>query len=232
MSQLSEGRWPGELSPKDERLALVTFATGAEVQHGDEVHYLDVAAGDLSVLNSGRAPFLKEHRYWIEDLLGSVQTAWIEDDKALAIVRFADTIAANQIWDLIRQGFPIGASLGYRIGTTRSVDLGTERSNGFIVDTWQATEISACIEGADPGAHVRHRPFAELAALRDERMARRLERERADKIAALKGERWRHWAANGAASFIAATADVPEDRIASPLVAAVEAHLAKLEAEL
>ena len=43
-----EGRWPGALQITAPRLALATFATAAEVQTSGEVHYLDMAGGDLS----------------------------------------------------------------------------------------------------------------------------------------------------------------------------------------
>jgi hypothetical protein len=183
-------------------------------------------------LNTGKAPFLLEHRYHLEDMLGSVVEAWVGGGVAQAIVRFADMPSANRVWALLEQGFPIAASAGYQIGATRPVDLEGESGRRFIVDTWKATEISACVAGADQGAHISCRPLPELAALTEQRRARRIERERDECRAALKADTWRKWAANGAADAVAAAAGVTPAKIRSPLIAAVEHHLADLENDL
>jgi hypothetical protein len=231
VSALAEGLFEGDLAVKGERLALVTFATGARCQRAGEVHYLDMAGGDLTRLNSSRAPLLLEHRPWIDALLGNVVEAWAENGEAYAVVRFAETQLAAEIWQLIGSGFPIAASLGYSIGQTRPGDLKGE-PGAFIIDTWAANEISACVTGADAGAHFVQRSLAEIAELREERRARRLAQERAEKLAAVKGDRWRAWAANGAAEFIGAAAGVSARKLSGPLATAVERHLAELEGEI
>jgi hypothetical protein len=224
-----DGTFTGDLAIEGQRLALATFATGARMQRGDEIHYLDMASGDLTMLNK-RAPFLCEHRFYIEDLLGCVQEAWLEDDRAMAIVRFNTQPMAERVWSLIQDDFTVGCSVGYSILSARPVEV--EQRSGFVVDAWAATEISACITGADAGAHISCRPLEELAALREQRMARRLERERSEKIAALRGDAWRHWATNGAAEFVGAAAGVSAHKIQAPLISAVERHLAELESHV
>jgi hypothetical protein len=213
---------------ESERLALCTFTTGAQVKTNNEAYYLDVTGGDLEILNSGRAPFLLEHRYWMDDLLGNVQEAWIEDGKAFAVVRFCNMPNANRVWDLLEQGFPLGCSFGFSIGECRPVAAG---GPGYIVDSWLATEVSACVTGADRNATISPRPYAELAALREERRAERIDRERAGRVAGLKGDAWRRWARNGAADALAYRLAVSVDRISEPLADLVEAHLEELSRE-
>ena len=149
---------------------------------------------DLRALNC-RAPFLLEHRKYLEDLLGSTEEAWIEDDRAYAIVRFADLPLANQVWSLLEQGFPIGASIGYEILSCRPVEIegATEGATAWVVDAWRAFEVSAAVivNGVDVHAGIVHRPFTEFAQLQSQRRAARLGLERAARIEALEAGRWR-----------------------------------------
>jgi hypothetical protein len=221
--------WTGTITAQAERLALCTFTTGAQVRTNGDAYYLNVTGGDLEILNSGRAPFLLEHRYWFDDLPGNVQEAWIEDGKALAVVRLADMPNSNIVWTLLQQDFPLGCSFGFSIGECRPVDAG---GPGFIVDSWAATEVSACVRGADKNAMIVPRPIAELAELREQKRAERLERERAERLAGLRSAEWRAWAMDGAADGLAQHLGVPSDLIRLPLLAEVEKRLGALEAGL
>ena len=167
-----EGRWPGALQITAPRLALATFATAAEVQSSGEIHYLDMAGGDLADLNSG-GPLLLEHRASIDNLLGSVEEAWIDGDQAQAIVRFADLPTANTIWALLEQGFPIGCSMGYHVHSVRPAD---GREGCYHVDAWSAYEISAAIitKAGNPFASITRRSYAELVALQQQQRDKRL----------------------------------------------------------
>jgi hypothetical protein len=127
---------------------------------------------------------------------------------------------------------PLAASLGYRVTEAEEAPDHRPDKPHYIARRWVADEISIVAYGADEGAGFVSTSFAELVELREQKRIERMIAKRIARATALKAAAWRDWAANGAASFIAAAADVPEDRIASPLVAAVEAHLAKLEAEL
>ena len=129
-------------------------------------------SGDLTDLNSG-GPLLLEHRASIDNFLGVCEEAWIEGDKACAIVRFADLLQANLIWGLLEQGFPIGASFGYHVHSVRPVE---GHENCYYVDAWAAWEVSAAVvtKGAHPFARIERRSYAELVALQQQQRDRRL----------------------------------------------------------
>ena len=219
----------GSLVPTGARLALATVNTGVMIQKGAEQHCLQINAdaADLSLLNR-HAPFLCEHRHYIEELLGDIREAWIHDGTLYAVVRFCHLDRANLIWSLLEQEYPIGASLGYDVLECHPVEGTTDPV--FIVDKWRATEISACVlvGGADPNARISWRPFSELAELTQQHRAARAEMEQARRELALKADSWRHWAQNGAATQIAEAVGVAEDRLAGPLASAVEDHLRQL----
>jgi hypothetical protein len=225
---MSPKPWPtetfsGELEAAGERLAIATFSSGTKVVKGGETYYLDVTSADLSILNSGRAPLLREHQFYLDSFLGQVQEAWVsESGRCHAVVRFANLPEAGHLWQLLQQGFPLGVSAGYNVGEIEPFE------DGFLIRNWQPYELSLCVRGCDEHATVRCRPLVELAELRDERRAQRLAAAHSARHLALRGDQWRHWAGNSGADAIAAEIGVAPDRLHAPLLAAVEQHLAKL----
>jgi hypothetical protein len=96
-----------------ERLALATI-TGAAYHFGDDRLRYDMTedAVDLSLVRTGRCPLLGEHIHHLSGLLGRVEAAAVEDGELKALVRFARTPAASEVWSLVEQGFPISLSAG------------------------------------------------------------------------------------------------------------------------
>ena len=64
----------------------------------------------LSLLN-WHAPFLCEHRHYLEELLGRCPRGMDHASTLYAIVRFCHLDRANLVWALLEQEYPIGASL-------------------------------------------------------------------------------------------------------------------------
>ena len=161
----------------DERTVELVWSVGAAVRRRDpwtgdaydEVLSLDTQHVDLSRLNSG-APLLNSHGQWnLDDVIGVVERAWIEDagdhQEGKALVRFSKRPAVDAIWDDVVNGIVRDVSVGYSIRSIEVIDppnrakgaKGTKDSQVPVwraVD-WQPMELSAVPIGADASAGFR-----------------------------------------------------------------------------
>ena len=161
----------------DERTVELVWSVGAAVRRRDpwtgdaydEVLSLDTQHVDLSRLNSG-APLLNSHGQWnLDDVIGVVERAWIEDagdhQEGKALVRFSKRPAVDAIWDDVVNGIVRNVSVGYSIRSIEVIDppnrakgaKGTKDSQVPVwraVD-WQPMELSAVPIGADASAGFR-----------------------------------------------------------------------------
>jgi hypothetical protein len=230
-------RRPGvslSLESERERLAKCVFSSGSALADGDVCVTLDPGGANLSVLNSGYAPLLAEHFRSLDHLLGTVIESWRTDDAFAAVVKFARRPQCDEIFNLLLDGHPIGCSQRY---TLVEVEERPPLLNGtvrhFRVLRWKPTEISIVCQGADEGALVCAMPdYFELAAEVDKRRAARLEAERAERVASLKGDAWRGWALDGAATNLAERLGIAVEFVRPVLLSEVEQHLAQLEQQM
>ncbi|MBO9467057.1 phage major capsid protein [Tropicibacter sp. R15_0] len=104
---------------------------------------------DLSRLNSGAAPLLKDHRATIDNKIGSVVRAWLEGGRCHALVRFSDTPEGRAIHERVQAGEITCVSVGY--GITRAIRAGEQDGTPIIRATrWHPKEISFVAIPADP----------------------------------------------------------------------------------
>lgn len=182
------------LAEPGQRLALATVVNRSPERRGDDTLAYDLDGADLGLVRTGRAPLLIEHRRWLNDLLGMVVDAWIEDAELRALVRFAPEGEADRIWRLLNAGFPLSASMGATL--VEAVPTGSNLHGGiaYRVGRWRLTELSVVVFGQREEAFVRlldrDETLPELAA----RLASGEEAARATARHGLHLDRWRAWA--------------------------------------
>ncbi|PYG32412.1 phage major capsid protein [Pelagimonas varians] len=104
---------------------------------------------DLSFLNSGAAPLLKDHMPILDAKIGAVTRAWIEDGRGKATLRFSDTPDGNAYLARVLSGDVTCVSTGYAI--KRAEPAPDEDGKPVIRATlWMPKEISFVAIPADP----------------------------------------------------------------------------------
>ncbi|MDU9003527.1 phage major capsid protein [Sedimentitalea todarodis] len=104
---------------------------------------------DLSRLNSGSAPVLKDHRRNVDSMVGTVVSAQIEGRRGRALVRLADTIEGNSMLTRVKAGEVQSVSVGYAVHELKPAG----EQNGYPVlraTKWEAVEVSLVAVPADP----------------------------------------------------------------------------------
>lgn len=106
-------------------------------------------AADLSRLNSGAAPLLRDHRGTLDSQIGTVLSAEIADGRGRAVVRIAATPEGDALLARIRDGEIRNVSVGYAVHAANQ----TGSRDGLPViraSQWEAVEISLVATPADP----------------------------------------------------------------------------------
>lgn len=105
---------------------------------------------DLSRLNSGAAPLLKDHEARLDAQIGVVRRAWTVESRGRAVVRFSPGAAADDVLARVRAGDVTCVSVGY--GITQAEKDGTADDGLPIVRAvgWTPREISFVSIPADP----------------------------------------------------------------------------------
>ena len=140
------------------------------------------------------APLLVEHCRSLDALIGQVVAAELDGPLLRAMVRFAPVPEADRVWTLLQAGFPISLSIG---ATVQQADVVEEHDDCRVIrcGRWTLSEVSVCVYGRDPAAHLRKLNWDEHAGEIVERMQ---ERAGGAKRAAVEGalhlDRWRKWA--------------------------------------
>lgn len=139
------------------------FYTGARTLQRDSVvdgpYWLEMPLNkvDLSVLNSGTAPFLIDHkRGSIDTRLGSIvaNSAEVRDGAAYAVARLSSRAEFQPIIADIRSQVLGSVSVGARIlSVVETTALGDE-VRSFVADNWQPFEISLVGVPGDPNAMI------------------------------------------------------------------------------
>lgn len=104
---------------------------------------------DLSRLNSGSAPVLKDHRRDVDSMVGTVVSARIEGRRGRAVVRLADTKEGNSMLTRVKAGEVQSVSVGYAVHELESAG----EQSGYPVlraTKWEAVEVSLVAVPADP----------------------------------------------------------------------------------
>lgn len=136
------------------RTVAVTFSSEQPVEQHFGQEILDHSAGavDLSFLNSGHAPLLKDHDRWTQ--IGVVESAKIGSDRrGHAIIRFAKDDISEAEFQNVCDGIRANVSVGYRVKKMELVEKG-EAGDVYKVVRWIPKEISTVSIPADASVGV------------------------------------------------------------------------------
>ncbi|MFT6460694.1 MAG: hypothetical protein ACJA0Y_000183 [Maricaulis maris] len=144
------------------RTVEVVWTTGAAVRRympglGRVLEELDVSpeAIRLDRLNNG-APFLNTHSDWsLNDVIGVVERAWIEDGEGRALIRLSERDDVEPIWRDIKGGIIRNVSVGYQVHRYEVIESDDDGCTRVIARDWEPMEISAVPIGADDKAGFR-----------------------------------------------------------------------------
>lgn len=163
--ELRAGFTPGSYNEKRNTIELV-WTTGAKVLRSPwfgEPYYEELAVDDKSVrmsrLENG-APLLNNHSSWsLEDVIGSVERAWIADGKGHAEVRLSKRPEIAGIVQDIREGVIRNVSVGYQVHRYEKQSapegVSTNEIPTYRAVDWEPMEISFVGIPADAGAQSR-----------------------------------------------------------------------------
>lgn len=104
---------------------------------------------DLSILNSGAAPVLKDHDNRIDSQVGTVVRAWVEGGKGMARLRFSRDATGEALAARVLSGDVTNISVGYDREGMRE-DGESDGVPVVRVDPWVPREISWVAVPADP----------------------------------------------------------------------------------
>ena len=104
---------------------------------------------DLSRLNSGSAPVLKDHRRNVDSMVGTVVSARIEGRRGRALVRLSNTPEGSSMLARIKAGEVQSVSVGYAVHELKPA--GEHKGYPVLRATqWEAVEVSLVAVPADP----------------------------------------------------------------------------------
>ncbi|MEM8849243.1 MAG: phage major capsid protein [Pseudomonadota bacterium] len=147
-----------EGAPSDSREVKITFSSESPYRRHDwdrdetfhEVLGHTPDEVDLTRLNSGAAPLLKDHMPTLDSQIGVVVRAWLDGDRGHAIVRFSDTPAAEDVLARVRAGDVTCVSVGYAIVSAERGGADADGTLTVRVTRWVPKEISFVAIPADP----------------------------------------------------------------------------------
>jgi len=145
----------------DKRTAIVVFSTGARVKRSgffgpDFFEELSMKKSSIRMerMKQG-APLLNNHASGsLEDSIGVVEKAWIEDGKGFAKVRFSERESVEPIWKDVRDGIINNISVGYRVHNFQELEKPSDGLSVFRATDWEPLEISLVNIPADKDSQV------------------------------------------------------------------------------
>ena len=130
---------------EDARTVSLSFSSETPVERwfGDEVLVHNPENIRLGRLNDG-APLLWNHN--LDDQVGRVESANIENRRGKAVVRFSKSQRAESLYQDVLDGIVTNVSVGYRIHEMEQVEQGRDI---YMATDWEPHEISMVSSGAD-----------------------------------------------------------------------------------
>ena len=101
---------------------------------------------------NGGAPLLRDHMPFLEDQVGRVEKAWIEDGEGLATVRFSDRDDVTPLWNDIKAGIVTGVSMGATVRQTKDISEKGDKVKTLLAIDWEPMELSIVAVPADANA--------------------------------------------------------------------------------
>lgn len=150
-----------ETANDEARTIEITWSTGATVfrqSFWDGPYYEELSMEESAVrmgrLNSG-APFLNSHSSRsLDDVMGVIERAWLENGEGKALVRFSSRDDVTPIWNDIRDGILRNVSVGYVVYSYEKVREEEGVPTYRAID-WEPHEVSMVAIPADAAAQVR-----------------------------------------------------------------------------
>lgn len=154
------GKFDARLGPTtldtERRTVTAIATTGSKGSRGSFDESLNVKGADLTRLNSGTTPVLDSHNNaGIDSILGTVQRAWIEGDKILVQIRFAETQRGDQAMGMVERAELKNLSIGYRVERYERVQDDSSTRDHYRAEKFEILEVSFVPVPFDAGATVR-----------------------------------------------------------------------------
>lgn len=156
------------------------FYSGAEIKRydfwtgEDYTIQFSLKPSDVRLGQLANAPLLKDHRATVDDTIGHIENARIENGMAMGTAVFAETDDVTPIWEKIQAGHITDVSMGVEIDRLDLIsDNKKDKIKRYMAYGWEPQEISVVPIGADPGAaflmsqEAKELPEPVLAFLRD-----------------------------------------------------------------
>ena len=139
----------------DSRTMTLSFAseTPYERWFGPEVLCVDETAMNMQRFQDGLGCLLFNHDR--DKVIGKIERAWLEDNRAYAEVTFDDDEFADSIFNKVKSGTLKGVSVGYRVGEYTDVHIDESFAQGrikgpcYVASNWEPYEISIVSVPAD-----------------------------------------------------------------------------------
>lgn len=159
----------GDASVNEEsRTVDLTWTTGSKgLRHSWGGSYyeelsLDPAHVDLSRLNDGSHPLLAAHdSRSLDSVIGVVEKAWLEGNKAGATVRFARDEVSDRVFQKVKDKILRNVSVGYSVMEYTDVSQDGDEIPTYRATRWQPAELSIVPIGFDKDAKVRKETLTE-----------------------------------------------------------------------
>lgn len=110
---------------------------------GNEILSHDTSAVNLERATAGALPLLWGHD--TDELLGAAEGFRLEGGRLVGQLRFSKHAARGEVWEQIREGMPLGISIGYRIDEWKE----SADSDDVTVTRWTLHEVSVVTVPAD-----------------------------------------------------------------------------------
>ncbi|MBB3103793.1 prohead protease/major capsid protein fusion protein [Azomonas macrocytogenes] len=146
----------------DNRTVEITWTTGAKGRrwswdvgsYNEELKVSDTAVR-LARLNNG-APFLNTHSQWeLDDVIGVVERAWLENGQGRAVIRFSQRPDVDSIFQDVKDGILRNISVGYAVHRYDIIEEADDKIPTYRATDWEPMELSLVPIGFDDGAKVR-----------------------------------------------------------------------------
>lgn len=148
-----------EITATNDRTITLVYATETPVLRSSpyegnyyEVLSIDSAAMDMKRVIAG-APLLDSHRNEsVNDILGSIESTYIKDKKAYAVVRISSQ--HEDVLQKIREGTIKNVSVGYRVRKLKDISNKGDNIPTYLAIDYQVLEISLVGVPADPNSTI------------------------------------------------------------------------------
>lgn len=136
-----------DLRAADEETRTVPASMSSETPvlrwFGNEILSHDASAVNLERVSGGALPLLWGHN--TDEMLGAAEGFRLENGRLVGQLRFSKHATRSEVWEQIREGMPLGISIGYRVDEWKE----SANSEDVTVTRWTLHEVSVVTVPAD-----------------------------------------------------------------------------------